>query len=725
MGRMWEDWWRTHARAGTEPWQPEPARTGEWADVPEPMRNWKTWGVPLLARHDGLVWFRRTVTLTPAQASRAATLSLGAIDEVDQTWVNGRAIRNTFGWGTDRTYALPEGVLRAGENVIVVNVLSTWDAGGMTGPAEKLALAFDDGTKVALGGGWRYQVVPLEIGRPPRAPWESVAGLTTLYNGMIAPLGPFGVRGAVWYQGETNADAPAGYQAILAGLMSSWRAQLGAELPFVIVQLPGFGPAPTAPVESGWSDVRDAQRRAVAADPHAALAVTIDLGERDDIHPINKRDVGVRIAPRGAPRRLRRVDRADRPRRRLRHPGAGPSGGELPRRRRAARHRQLEPGHRIRAVRRRAGDLPVRERNGRGRSGRDSDERRPAARAAALLLGRQPGVQPLGWIGPAGRALRARRSGEPGRSRKGQSTMRAALIAGLAGLACGTAVAQQANVNLDYNPQKNTENLVPFSAPLNSPDVRDDRTVTFRLKAPEARTVSLAGVAILTALGQEKPVPFQKGADGVWSLTVGPLRPDMYAYHLVVDGVQVADPNNTVAAFTAMPPYSHLVVHGDGPAYYDARDVPHGTVARHVYRSGVTNGERELYVYTPPGYDRAKTYPVLYLVGGSGELPHNWVYDGRVSFIMDNLLAEGKVVPMVIAIPNNQVVHRNHPRHVELTFPTLRGGAAQARASAGGTSSTASAPTPGAARWPGCRWAAGTRCSSASRASTCSHPSAC
>ena len=242
MGRMWEDWWRTHAGAGTEPWQPEPARTGEWTEVPEPMRNWKTWGVPLLARHDGMVWFRRTVTLTPAQASRAATLSLGAIDEVDQTWVNGRAIRNTFGWGTDRTYALPAGVLRAGENVIVVNVLSTWDAGGMTGPAEKLALAFDDGTKVALGGGWRYQVVPLEIGRPPRAPWESVAGLTTLYNGMIAPLGPFGLRGAVWYQGETNADAPAGYQAILAGLMSSWRAQFGAELPFVVVQLPGLRP---------------------------------------------------------------------------------------------------------------------------------------------------------------------------------------------------------------------------------------------------------------------------------------------------------------------------------------------------------------------------------------------------------------------------------------------------------------------------------------------------
>ena len=249
--------------------------------------------------------------------------------------------------------------------------------------------------------------------------------------------------------------------------------------------------------------------------------------------------------------------------------------------------------------------------------------------------------------------------------------MKSALFTLLASMVCGTALAQQANVNLDHNPQKNTENLVPFSAPLNSPDVRDDRTVTFRLKAPEARAVSLAGVAILVALGKNAPVPFEKGADGVWSLTVGPLPPDMYVYHLMVDGVQMADPNNTVGGFTAMPPYSQLVIHGGAPAYYDARDVPHGTVTRHIYHSGVTRGERELYVYTPPGYDRSRPYPVLYLVGGSGDLPHNWIYDGRVNLIMDNLLAEGKVVPMVIAIPNNQVVHRNNPRHVELTFRTF------------------------------------------------------
>ena len=236
----------------------------------------------------------------------------------------------------------------------------------------------------------------------------------------------------------------------------------------------------------------------------------------------------------------------------------------------------------------------------------------------------------------------------------------------------GLSRAQQANVNLDYNPQKNTENLTPFSANLNSPDVHDDGTVTFRLRAPAAKDVQLAGVAVLTALKKSgQGVPFAKGDDGVWSLTVGPLKPDMYAYHLLVDGVRMADPNNTIAAFTAMPPYSELVVHGKGPAYYDARKVPHGAVTRHVYHSNVTNGERELYVYTPPGYDRSRLYPTLYLLGGSGELPSNWIYDGRANFIMDNLIAEGKAVPMVIAIPNNQVVHRNHPKHTELTFKTF------------------------------------------------------
>jgi sialate O-acetylesterase len=292
FGRMWEEWWRGHGASVGEPWKAED--TGPWTDVPG-FRNWKTWGVPELAKLDGMVWYRRSFTLTAAQAAGPATLSLGGIDEVDETWVNGRVIRNTFGWGNRRTYRLPAGTLRAGDNVVVVNVLSTYDAGGMIGPEDAVALTFDDGTALSLAGNWRYRAVPLSAGRPPRAPWETIAGLTTLYNGMIAPIGPFGLRGVLWYQGESNTDDSAGYEALLRGLMASWRAQFGDGLPFLVVQLPNFGAVPTKPVESGWAGIREAQRKAVAADGHAGLVVTIDIGEPGNLHPTDKLEVGRRL----------------------------------------------------------------------------------------------------------------------------------------------------------------------------------------------------------------------------------------------------------------------------------------------------------------------------------------------------------------------------------------------------------------------------------------------
>ena len=234
---------------------------------------------------------------------------------------------------------------------------------------------------------------------------------------------------------------------------------------------------------------------------------------------------------------------------------------------------------------------------------------------------------------------------------------------------CTAAWAQQAHVNLDWNPHKNTQNLTPFGASLISPEVKDDRTVTFRLKAPDARAVALTGGPILLAIGKgNTPLPFEKGADGIWTLTVGPLKPNMYIYRLLVDGVAVVDPSNTLTGFADQPGYSTVVVHGGGPAYYDARRVPHGTVTRHVYHSDVLDGERELYVYTPPNYDRSRRYPVLYLLGGSGELASTWNLDGRAGFIADNLIADGQAVPLVIAMPNNQVLHRSDPKHTELTF---------------------------------------------------------
>lgn len=228
--------------------------------------------------------------------------------------------------------------------------------------------------------------------------------------------------------------------------------------------------------------------------------------------------------------------------------------------------------------------------------------------------------------------------------------------------------AQQANVNLDWAPQKNTEQLIPYGGNVISPEVKDDHTVTFRVKAPDAQKVELTGGPILLALKSKANIPFTKDGEGLWTLTVGPVTPNIYVYRFQIDGVAVVDPNNTLTGASNQPGYSNLVVHGNGPAYYDARNVPHGSIVRHIYHSDVLNGEREMFVYTPPGYDPRKKYPVLYLLGGSGELASGWTLDGRANFIADNLLAEGKIVPMIIAMPNNQVVHRSDPKHLEKTY---------------------------------------------------------
>jgi sialate O-acetylesterase len=296
LGAAWEAWWRSRAGSGAdgEPWRGE--ADASWGAVPAGMGDWKAWGVSGLARHDGMVWFRRTVRLTAAQAAQPATLSLGGIDEVDETWVNGQPVGNSFGWGTRREYELPAGRLHEGQNLLVVNVLSTWAQGGMLGPADALALRFRDGSVVPLGGAWRYKAVPPDVGSPPRAPWHAIGGLTMLYNAMITPIRPYGLRGALWYQGEANAGSPGGYETLLAGLMADWRRAFAPDLPFLVVQLPNFGAAPTSPVDTGWARIREAQRRAVARDAHAGLAVTIDVGDREELHPPNKQAVGRRLA---------------------------------------------------------------------------------------------------------------------------------------------------------------------------------------------------------------------------------------------------------------------------------------------------------------------------------------------------------------------------------------------------------------------------------------------
>jgi sialate O-acetylesterase len=344
LGREWEAWWRGKSgqRVGEEPWSvggrpasgthPTPganevsassgasagrgksassgagapnaasapntavADVQRWRPAPAELGDWRYWGVAELKDFQGLVWYRTHIKLSAAEAQAATRIDLGAINQVDETWINGRVIGNTFGYNADRSYNITPGVLHAGDNVLVINALSNYGSGGMLQGGASRALQLADGKSIPLDGPWEYRIAPSSYGYPPRAPWESVGGFTTLYNAMIAPLGRYAFRGVLWYQGESNTEEAGRYQALLTGLMADWRHQFGAELSFLVVQLPNYGKLSSKPEESGWAELREAQRAAVVADSQAGLAVTIDIGDPHNLHPTNKQDVGRRLA---------------------------------------------------------------------------------------------------------------------------------------------------------------------------------------------------------------------------------------------------------------------------------------------------------------------------------------------------------------------------------------------------------------------------------------------
>lgn len=181
-----------------------------------------------------------------------------------------------------------------------------------------------------------------------------------------------------------------------------------------------------------------------------------------------------------------------------------------------------------------------------------------------------------------------------------------------------------------------------------SPVVNPDRTITLNFRAPDAKQVVLIGEL------DGKDHPMTKGDGGVWTVTIGPLAPDVYNYQFRVDGIVAMDPQNPSVklGFGAFPPASLVEVPGDGLIFDDAKPVPHGTVRIETYDSKSIGAPRTLWIYTPPGYDQSKQrYPVFYLLHGAGNIDSSWILTGRANYIMDNLIAEGKAKPMIIVNP--------------------------------------------------------------------------
>ncbi|MDQ6763742.1 MAG: hypothetical protein M3015_14095 [Bacteroidota bacterium] len=255
---------------------------------------WENTGLPDL---DGIVWFRRTVNIPASWEGKALKLDLGPVDDNDVTWFNGKIIDSTMkdgSWMTERHYTVPGDLVKAGENTIAVKVIDNGGGGGIYGKREQLLLYPADGNvseAINLSGEWNYKVAAT---KPAPAMSNNPNQPSVLYNGMIAPLVPFAIKGAIWYQGESNVGRAKQYETLFPLMISDWRKQWNeGKFPFYFVQIAPFNYGGDSTAAAA---LRDAQRKSIDASGNAGMAVTMDIGNAANIHPADKQDVGKRLS---------------------------------------------------------------------------------------------------------------------------------------------------------------------------------------------------------------------------------------------------------------------------------------------------------------------------------------------------------------------------------------------------------------------------------------------
>lgn len=255
---------------------------------------WETQG---LANLDGKVWYRKTLQLSAAQAAAPeAVLHLAQVDDCDETFVNGQPVGSQCGWDRPRHYRLPAGVLRPGANVIAVRVTDQGMGGGIHGTPEqlRLQLGVNEGAQdLTLAGPWQARVESL-LEKTEPGPNELPS---LLFNGMLHPVQGVGIRGMLWYQGESNVARAAQYERLLPAFISDLRARWGqGDFPFHLVQIAAESPAALNALSgSAWAELREAQTQALRL-PHTGLVVTSDVADDGNLHPRNKQVVGERLA---------------------------------------------------------------------------------------------------------------------------------------------------------------------------------------------------------------------------------------------------------------------------------------------------------------------------------------------------------------------------------------------------------------------------------------------
>ncbi|HEX5400640.1 MAG TPA: sialate O-acetylesterase [Verrucomicrobiae bacterium] len=288
-----QDAWYQQVDPGSKaaaPWSVADLDESGWKTMTLPTA-WENAGYP---DFDGVFWFRRAFDLPDNWDGGDVELHLGAVDDNDTTWVNGAQVGATIGWDLPRVYHLPGRLLKRGANIIAVRVLDTGGNGGLWGDGDTMRLIYSAGGKtnsISLAGSWRCKpsVSLNETGWPPTDLSQSPNAPTVLYNAMIAPLLPYAIRGVIWYQGEANVGRERQYRTLFPAMIADWRRLWGeGDFPFLFVQI--------APFSGNTPEIREAQLLTLEHTANTAMAVTIDCGDANDIHPAHKQPVGARLA---------------------------------------------------------------------------------------------------------------------------------------------------------------------------------------------------------------------------------------------------------------------------------------------------------------------------------------------------------------------------------------------------------------------------------------------
>ena len=271
-----------------------------WAQPGFDDSNWRTISLPSAVQKlwpgtNGMYWFRKEVEIPAGWEGHDLTLSLGPVDDFDDTYWNGELVGSGRIWSKPREYTVPARMVKAGKTVICIRNTDDHGNGGLYGNASLLYIQGPDGSRIRIDGDWKVCLALSFKGMPKAARHEPNLA-TVLFNAMVKPLIPFAIKGAIWYQGESNVDSAYRYREMMSALILDWRAQWGYEFPFYITQIAGYKPITRVAGEDEWAELRESQAISSEVLDNAGMACIIDIGEADDIHPVRKMEVGERLA---------------------------------------------------------------------------------------------------------------------------------------------------------------------------------------------------------------------------------------------------------------------------------------------------------------------------------------------------------------------------------------------------------------------------------------------